>query len=139
MPLKKIADGRHGEVKRMLVIDLVVRRLFEYIAKIRIFKHEYAPWLEQSLDPCNNRMKIGNVTHHIGAQNRIRLSILGHDLACQIFIEISYLRSQAFIDGDLCNVTRWFDSQMANADLREMLQQDSVVAANLNHKWIMRW
>src|SRR2546428_725820 len=73
MPLKKIADGRHGEIKRMLVIDLVVRRLVEYIAKIRIFKHEYATWLEQNLEPCNNRMKIWNVTQHVGTQNCIRL------------------------------------------------------------------
>src|SRR2546428_725821 len=57
MPLKQIADGRHGEIKRMLVIDLIVRRLVEYIAKIRIFKHEYATWLEQNLEPCNNRMQ----------------------------------------------------------------------------------
>src|SRR3989442_12775894 len=139
MPLKKIADGRHGKVKRMLVIDLVVRRLLEYIAKIRVFKHEDPTWLEQNLDPCNNRMKVRNVTHHVGAQNCIRLSILGNDLACQIFIKISLERAKAFIAGDLCNVSRWFDSQMANADPRKMLQQDSVVATNLNHKWIMRW
>ena len=89
MPLKKMADGRHREVKRMLVIDLVVRRLVEYIAKIRIFKHEYATWLEQNLNPCHNGMKIRNVTKHVGTQNCIRLSILGHDFACQIFVKIS--------------------------------------------------
>src|SRR6266849_2590822 len=139
MPLKKMADGRDGEVKRMLVIDLVVRRLVEYIAKIRIFKHEYATWLEQNLDPCNNRMKIWNVTQHVGTENCIRLSVLSHNLACQIFIKISLERSKAFIDGDLCHVSRWFYSQMTNSELRKLLQQDSVVAADLHHKWIMRW
>src|SRR2546427_7715938 len=122
----------------MLVIDLVVRHLLEYIAKVRIFEHEYATWLEQNLDPCNNRMKVRNVAHHVRTQNGIRLSILGHDLACQIFIKISLERMKAFIDGNLCNVGRWFDSQMTNSDLRKMLQQDSVVAANLHHKCIMR-
>src|SRR5438445_192516 len=106
MPLKKMADGRHREVKRMLVIDLVVRRLVEYIAKIRIFKHEYATWLEQNLDPCNNRMKIWNVTQHVGTKNCIRLSVLSHNLACQIFIKIPLERSEERRVGKECR-SRW--------------------------------
>src|SRR3989442_10020103 len=139
MPLTKIADGRHREVKRMLVIDLVVRCLFEDIGKIRVFKHKYATWLEQTLDPCHNRMKVRNVTQHVGTQHCIRLSMRRDDLLCEIVIKKATHRLNACVRGDTCNVRRWFDSQMANADLRKMLQQNSVVAANLNHEGIMRW
>jgi hypothetical protein len=84
---EQVADRCDGEIEGVLVVDLVIGNLLHDVAEVRVLEHQHALGLQQNADAFSHRMQVGNVTHHVGAKERIGLPMLGDDAPRQVFIE----------------------------------------------------
>ena len=121
----------------MLVVDLIVGRLLDDVAQVRIFKGENAMRLEQLLNPGKDRVDVRDVAHHIGAEKRVGRAVLSENRLRPaasskkrqtVRIPLARATSATLADGST--------AQVANAGLRKMSQHDPVVAAHLDHERI---
>ena len=92
------------EVEGMLVIDLVVRRFADDVAKVGILEHERARGLEQRAHARDDRVQIRDVTHHVCRRDHVGLPVLPEDLLREIGVEEARKRPDPFGPRDIGHV-----------------------------------
>src|SRR5215467_12399421 len=110
----------------MLIINLIVRKLFDDIGQIRILENQNSLRLEQDLQACSQRRQILNVTDTVGGQYDVRLAVVANNVPCSFLTEKSADRIDALIGGERCYVAAGLHSEMAHARECESLEQSPV-------------
>ena len=65
----------------MLVIDLVVGRLLDHIAEIRLLEYENTMRFQELGDAFGHITEIGDMAHDVGGEDGVGLAMFGRDLA----------------------------------------------------------
>src|SRR5437588_8673458 len=109
----------------MLIVDLVIRRLGDHVAEIRIFKYEEAVRFEQALYARRDPRQVGNMAHDVRCQDHIGTALLCSDFVGELVVEEGTECRYPLAPRDLCDIGRRLDSEVAQAAGFEVPQHDA--------------
>src|SRR5690348_9741464 len=84
---KSAAHRSCREYEYMLVIDRIVGCFRHHIAEVWILEYEYTIAYEQTMHASGDARQIGNVTHHIGRQDRVGATMFGGNVIGELAVE----------------------------------------------------